>query len=247
MLRIIQITDTHLRAEPGGRLRGCDVDAGLDAVLDHARRHHWPADLVLATGDLVHEEPAAYPRLRETLSSLTVPVYCLPGNHDVAAFADALASGPVRRERRVIAEPWQILLLDSTIPGEDGGRLQAAELDFLQAQLSTHPTLYALVCLHHHPLPTGIDWLDTTQLANADELFAMLDRHPRVRGVLWGHIHRPFSARRNGVELLGTPSSCCQFVTDPATDINRPGYRWLQLHPDGTLRSAVVWTDVVGS
>lgn len=74
-VRIVQITDLHLKVEPGSRLWGADVDAGLHAVLADIRQRQPAADFVLATGDLVGDEPQAYPRLRELLATLGKPVY----------------------------------------------------------------------------------------------------------------------------------------------------------------------------
>ncbi len=247
MLRLLQISDLHLKTEPHASLRGVDVDAGLAEVLTHARRHHWPVDAMLATGDLVHEEAAAYPRLRAMLAPLGVPVHCLPGNHDTAEFATALADGPVRRERRVLTGGWQIVLLDSTIPGKDGGHLASSELAFLDQVLEEQLNRPALVCVHHHPVPSGTDWLDGTMIDNPDQLFAVLDRHPQVRGLTWGHIHQAYEHRRRGVALLSAPATCAQFVADvplPNIEARRaPGYRWLHLHPDGRLVSGVEWVE----
>ncbi len=59
-LRVIQISDFHLKTQPGSRLWGVDVDAGLNAVLEHIQLKHPAPDLVLATGDLVGDDPNAY-------------------------------------------------------------------------------------------------------------------------------------------------------------------------------------------
>lgn len=243
MPRIVQITDLHLRSEPHTVLRGTDVDAGLTAVLAHIREHHWPPDAMLATGDLVHEDDAAYERLRDILGTLGPPVYCLPGNHDkVEAMRRTLRDGPVRWEREILLDGWQLLMLDSTVPESDSGLLTDDELDFLDLRLAAFPDQPALVCVHHHPIPVGSDWLDATMIANAQDLFAVLDRHPRVRGLVWGHVHQLIESRRGGMQLLGTPATCCQFLAagaDHDPDPSRPGYRWLELDTDGTLRSGI--------
>ena len=84
-LRIVQITDLHLKVSPGSRLWGADVDAGLNAVLAHIQARDPAPDFILATGDLVGDEPDAYDRLIAILEPLALPVYCLPGNHDFPA------------------------------------------------------------------------------------------------------------------------------------------------------------------
>lgn len=243
-LTVVQISDTHLYARPGGEIYGVDVDRGLSAVLGHIERRRYPLDFILATGDLVQDEGVrAYRRFRSLLEPLEVPVYCLPGNHDSpSVMNDVLATGSVRRVRHVIHGVWHFVLLDSTLPGSTGGHLADSELAFLDATLHAYPEHYAVVCLHHHPLPIDSAWLDTMVVDNGSALFTVLDRHPRVRAVIWGHIHQEYSIRRRGADLLGTPSTCAQFVPglkQPATDNRPPGYRWFQLYPDGGLATGV--------
>jgi Icc protein len=153
-----------------------------------------------------------------------------------------LAAGNVRRERHVIHGPWQFILLDSTRPNSPGGHLAEKELLFLEQTLEAHPDRYAIVCLHHQPVPVGSAWLDTMMVDNAQGFFHIIDRHPHVRAVVWGHIHQDFSARRNGIELLGAPSTCVQFkpgAAKVAVDDIKPGYRWFRLHAEGSFETGV--------
>jgi len=239
-LRVIQITDTHLSAEPGTRLWGVDVDVSLTAVLALLQQRHWPADLLLATGDLVQDEGGpAYWRFCRYLEPLATPTYCLPGNHDQPrVLADTLAQGLVQRRRHAVHGAWQFILLDSVVPGSTGGHLAEAELAFLDQTLAAHPAPYAMVCLHHQPLNVDSQWLDTMTVDNGAALFAVLERHPQVRAVVWGHIHQAFAAWKGDIMLLGTPSTCVQFKPGQAqaqADERAPGYRWFELHPDGHL------------
>ena len=242
-LRIVQITDLHLKTTPGSRLWGVDVDAGLNAVLARIQERHPQPDGLLVTGDLVGDEPDAYSRVRELLEPLGVPAYCLPGNHDFPArMAQTLRRGWVRWQRSLIAGGWQIILLDSSVPGTPDGHLAYGELAFLDTALRMHPELPALVCLHHNPTPTATPWLDTMTVSNGEALFAVLDHYPQVRAVVWGHIHAEFSARRGNVQLLGTPATCMQFkphTPEPQLDELPPGYRWFELYPDGRLATGV--------
>jgi hypothetical protein len=73
-------------------------------------------------------------------------------------------------------------------------------------------------------------------------LLAVIDRHPTVRAVLWGHIHQVFDATRNGVRYLGSPSTCIQFrpgVDRMLLDAQLPGARWLLLGNDGGIQTGV--------
>ena len=60
-LRIVQFTDTHLYADGEGRLLGQNTRQTLELVLELAHENHRPFDLILLTGDLVHDEsPEGY-------------------------------------------------------------------------------------------------------------------------------------------------------------------------------------------
>ncbi len=243
-LRLLQFTDTHLLADRQGRLLGLNTHESLKCVLDLSRKNHRQPDLVLVTGDLVHDgSDSGYAHLQEYFQAFDAPVLLLAGNHDEGRqLREATTGGPARLAKQIERGGWQIVLLDSSIAGSDGGRLADSELALLDRLLSESPALPALVCLHHQPVPMGSRWLDTMVLENAGEFFAILDRHPRVCGVLWGHVHQEYDDTRNGVRMLATPSTCFQFKphsAEFALDAMPPGYRWLDLYPDGRIDSGV--------
>jgi Icc protein len=103
-----------------------------------------------------------------------------------------------------------------------------------------------MVFVHHHPVAMASRWLDTVGMENADDFFRVLDAHPQVRAVGWGHVHQCFDTRRRGVRLLATPSTCAQFLPQAnefAVDARPPAYRRITLQPDGTLETEVVWVE----
>jgi Icc protein len=105
-----------------------------------------------------------------------------------------------------------------------------------------YPDHFALVALHHHPVASGSAWMDTMQLENADAFFDLLDRHSQARGVVFGHIHQTLESEYRGLRILGTPSTCFQFKPGQAQfalDALPPGYRWIELHPDGHITTQV--------
>jgi Icc protein len=234
----------HLYAESSGSLLGLNTEASLAAVVADIRAHHLPADAVLATGDLVHDgKPAAYERIFSWLQAFGLPVYCLPGNHDEATvLQDTLNHRLVRYVEQVNIGNWQVILLDSTIPGSEGAHLGPEALRSLDARLRAAPDNPALVCLHHQPIAMGSRWLDTMAVDNPEEFFAIIDRYPQVRGILWGHVHQELDRMYKGIKMMSSPSTCIQFLPmsdDFAIDPIPPGYRWLELHPDGRIASGV--------
>lgn len=245
MLRIIQITDTHLLADKHCLLRGHDTDRSLRSVLNHVAQHAAPLNLVLVTGDLAHHaEPKAYERLKSYLEKIGAPIECLPGNHDSHSVMQAsfmpygIGCANIFDRRQ-----WRIIMLNSVAPGQDLGQLSNAELARLDKALRGLTEGHALVCLHHPPVPVGNPSMDEMGLSNAEEFFRVIDAHSCVRAVLWGHAHSEFADVRRGVQLLGTPSTCFQFKTSAAgiaVDDAPPAYRWLWLFPDGTLKTGVI-------
>lgn len=243
-LRLVQITDVHLFDEPGGKLLGLDTDASFAAVMALALAEAVEPELILATGDLAQEPgPAAYGRLCAQLERFGKPVFWLPGNHDEARSMGGLLTAPcMRPEKQVLLGNWQILMLDSSVAGKVYGELDGDELAFLETCLRAEPERHALVVLHHQPVPIGSRWLDGIGLRNDQALFALLARHPQARLVLWGHVHQEFQGHKDGIDLLSTPSSCVQFKPgseDFAAGPEAPGFRVLDLFPDGTWASAV--------
>lgn len=243
-LRVLQLTDTHLYSDPATRLLGQNTRRTFELVVDAAMGSLSSVDFILLTGDLVHDDgQEAYLYLRRRLEALETPYYCLPGNHDQPALLASIFD--TTRLASTDTTPgcaWNIVLLDSTIPGEHGGHLDSGQLELLQGSLAARKHAPTLVCLHHQPVPIGSAWIDTMALDNPQDFFGILDRHPQVRAVIWGHIHQEFSQIRNGVRLLGSPSTCVQFLPNSADfglDALTPGYRWLTLYPDGRLETGV--------
>ncbi len=247
-LRILHITDPHLHADRDARMRGVNTDDTLAATLKHALANPRRPDVILATGDLVQDETrAGYERFRELTGGLGLPVYCLPGNHDVPLIMrEVLSQAPFQFCGDAQHGNWSLVMLNTYASNDDGGLLAPSELEFLERTLASNRGGHCLVALHHQPVPMGSRWLDSVPLRNATEFLAVCDRHAHVRGIVWGHVHQASDRERQGVRLMSTPSTCSQFK--PASDNfaldNRPpGYRWIDLQADGSIDTSVVWVE----
>ncbi|HGX94310.1 MAG TPA: 3',5'-cyclic-AMP phosphodiesterase [Candidatus Tenderia sp.] len=242
-LNIAQISDSHLYADLDSGLYGLNSHHALREVVALAAQRQ--PELLLLTGDLVHDETATgYRHLRRAVAPLNAPGLCIPGNHDdLKLMREVFAEeAGLRCDKSIRLGNWQIILLNSQVAGKVSGYLAQEELDFLELSLTKYPRHHALVCMHHQPVAVGSQWLDQIGLANADQLFAVVDRHPQVKALVWGHVHQAFDEQRNGVRLLATPATCIQFkpkADEFALDLKTPGYRWFRLHQNGHLDSAV--------
>lgn len=229
-------------------MRGIKTFDTFRAVVKRAMSDPTPPDAILATGDLVQDETrAGYEHFRDALKSYNVPVYCIPGNHDAPdLMAEILNEPPFKVGGVVVQGNWALVLLDTHCRSDDGGRLTTAELRRLEDALDEHRAKHILIALHHHPIPMGSRWLDGVALRNADDFLNIVDGHPQVRGIIWGHVHQASDRRRNDARLMSTPSTCSQFLPnsdDFAVDSRTPGFRWLNLRNNGSIETEVLWLE----
>jgi Icc protein len=251
-LRVLQLTDTHFFGNSDGRLMGVDTFDTFRQVLKLATERRGTPDFYLLTGDLSQDETQlSYERFADAVNDMHAPAYYLPGNHDARELMETAfgqIGGPFRNDRNFTVDNWNVILLDTQVEGEVGGHLDKDELKRLDTALARHPDKHALVTLHHHPLPVGSQWIDSIKVDNSDEFLEVIDKYPQVRMVLCGHIHQEFETKRGSVRFLGTPSTCVQFKPGSssfAVDVVPPGFRWLQLNPDGTIETGVIRVQAV--
>lgn len=247
-VRLIQFSDMHLFADPIGRLRGVACLPALQAAVADAQLRYRQSDAVLLTGDLVQDDPGGYRWIRQVFGASKSPVLCLAGNHDLPDHMRiALQGEPFRiGGHHELGGRWLIVMLDSWVAHEAGGRLGAAQLARLRELLREHRGLHVLLCLHHHPIAMHSGWLDQVGLADAGDFTRIVREHANVRGVLWGHVHQSLDSFVHGVRFMATPATCAQFLPgseDFAIDDRPPGYRVLELLPDGSIATEVCWLE----
>lgn len=242
---LVHLTDPHLFGDPGRALRGVPTLPALRAVLAAARDHIAASAAVLATGDLVQDDPGGYARFRAEFAPLGRPVLCVPGNHDILpAMRAALAAPPFQLGGTWDMGNWRVILLDSSVPGETSGHIGKESLAWLEQALVHAGGRHVLVCLHHHPVAMHSRWLDGVGLTNGEEFTTLLRRHPAIRAVLFGHVHQHFDREVDGLRMIATPSTCSQFKPGSdefAIDDLPPAWRRLTLHADGRLDARLHW------
>ena len=161
-MRVLHLTDPHLFADRKGSLRGAVTYDTLHAVLAHYRASGFAADLVALTGDIVQDDSAgAYGHCRELLSSLGLPVYCVPGNHDVRhLMRDMLPQPPFAYCGSLESGNWLIVFIDSCIEGSAGGRIAENELQRMEDTIAASSAEHVMIGLHHPPV--AIPWASAT-------------------------------------------------------------------------------------
>jgi Icc protein len=240
-LRLVQITDSHLCAQPGTVRNGVDVDAGLRAVIERIGREEAP-DMILATGDLAHDgSAAAYRRFAGIVGELKLPVRVLPGNKDdPAVMSQTLAEWC---PRVTDAGAWRLASLDSTVPGRGSGHIDGAQFAFLDHAVATAEDRHILIALHHNPVQTEPGPPDPMMLDDARIFLTHLTGWRQARVLLWGHVHQAFDCRLDNMRALAAPATGYQFKREAdgkvVADDRSPGYRWLKLYDDGSIATGV--------
>lgn len=242
---LLQVTDTHLFANPEGALLGVQTLDSFHAIVDEINHQTPMFDAILATGDISQDHTKeSYQRFADGIAPLIQPCYWLPGNHDYKpSMQSVLPSDQIKAcEHVLLGEHWQIILLDSQVQGVPHGELSEYQLNLLDSMLGQHSERHSLILLHHHPMSAGSAWLDQHQLHNNTAFWDTLSRHNNVQGILCGHIHQELDRMINGVRLLASPSTCIQFLPDSddfALDQQGPGWRLLELTPAGEIVTKV--------
>ena len=246
VLRLVQITDSHLFENPSTTLVGLNCEESFNEVIKLVKEQQSDLDAILCTGDLVQDaSKVGYQRFHAAIGKFGKPQLWIAGNHDeLESMKSALGAESPCLEKSQTLKNWQIIMLNTSVPGKIHGFLEQEELTKLEALLkeSEKSGNYSIICIHHNPIPVNAEWLQSHCLKNADELFEIIDRYTHVKALIYGHVHQEVEWQHEGVKVLAAPSTCIQFHPDNdhfTLDEKNPGYRWLHLYEDGSIQTAV--------
>ncbi|HUS17367.1 MAG TPA: metallophosphoesterase [Chloroflexia bacterium] len=238
-VRLAVISDIHLGHLPPTYGMVFPDEAGrlLDTAVTEINGQA-DVDGVLVLGDLVDNgQPAELDDVAGRLARLHVPWYAIPGNHDVAfppnpalldrrrfyeqlarlgdqgaSYADAAQTGGWTA---VLKPGVRLIGLDSNVPGDWNGEVDAALQAWLRRTLDTAPEPCVIVAVHHalHQVFTGWqapdfmghDW-GKFFCGNGPDVRALLDGYPQVRLVLTGHAHVTRVDPDGSRLLIGAPA-----------------------------------------
>jgi Icc protein len=242
---LVQLSDLHI----GGSENGIEPLPRLEAVIAAIRSLPNRPDAALISGDLTDDgAEAGYRIARELLSQLHIPLHVIPGNHDDRARLreafdlPGVGSGPINYSVEVGA--LRLVAFDSIVPGQDPGDFPPEQLGWLDEALAAEPEAPTLLALHHPPLSTGIVEWDAINLSmqQREELAEVVARHPQLRAIVGGHLHRVAVSALAGCPVLAAPSTFWQvrpnFHRDEVHPVDSPGFAIHALR-DGELSSQV--------
>lgn len=222
---VAQLSDPHIFAR-GKLMEGVvDTAANLSLALASLKDLAPTPAFVVLTGDLVNDgQPDQYDHLKDVLGSSLDSFIVAAGNHDDRARLRALfpqlssvGSGDDPIDYVVDAEPdgrsLSLIVLDTTVPGEHAGALDATQLEWLDRQLGERCDREVLIVQHHPPFKSGINFMDTYGLHGAEAEAAVVAKYPNVAAVISGHLHRPATAAWGGTVAFASPSTAAQVST----------------------------------
>jgi 3',5'-cyclic AMP phosphodiesterase CpdA len=118
------------------------------------------------------------------------------------------ADGPIQYvvEHRAL----HCIALDTLVPGAEHGELDTQRLAWLEAALAARAQQPNMVFMHHPAFATGIIEMDSGCVRQAASFWALLARHPQVKRVSCGHVHRAVFAQQQGLPACIAPSTAAQ-------------------------------------
>ena len=240
-MHILQLGDTHWatsRIAPG-----IDSMARFEQVCRWIGSISDPIDWIVHTGDWVHRghlatdsgdsTRAAWNRLAE----IGIPIVTAIGNHDhrealsqcfrkhwpddrelhcIETQSDRLAYWFTNDTRSDRGESLLVLDTRGATQIDPQGEICDDQLAAIETLLAD-PMRRWTIFLHYPPIALDCDWIDRTMLVrNGMLLHSLFAKNScRIRGVFFGHIHRPLCCVKDSVLYASTGSATMHFPNMP--------------------------------
>jgi 3',5'-cyclic AMP phosphodiesterase CpdA len=220
---LAQLTDLHVCPPGVAANRVVETNTLVERALRMVSRMRPAPDAVILSGDLAENGLVAeYEVLVGLLGRyLDCPVYAVPGNHDrrenfraALGHLPGITSDPEFVQYAIETHPVRLVMLDTLVPGGGYGRLDAGQLAWLDRTLAAAAAKPTIVVMHHPPFDCGIAHMDRIKLEDAAAFAAIVARHPQVRRILCGHVHRPVTTHLAHAIASISPSVAHQVVLD---------------------------------
>lgn len=220
MIKIIQITDIHMLSSEDADLYGVNPFLLLNKAIEKIRQIE-DIDCLIITGDIANKgEFDAYIIVNKIVSSLNFPIYWLQGNHDFSEVMLQVSNKvTIQSDKSFIIKNTKFLLLQSVMRDEGDlssnkarGYLFDYEMSFLKRELEENDFENCIIALHHPPVLSN-SWADRRILDNRLEFISLIEKFPKVKGVLYGHQHIAQHTIINDINYICSPPT--SFHYDP--------------------------------
>ena len=224
MARFIQISDLHVVPPPGRLGQRLDSAAMLRETIARISTDlpkYGEVDAIIVTGDLSERGDAeSYRLVAQELDGLSVPWLAIPGNHDDRAVMRSCFAGRPGMEGDgrinwvLDVSDVRLIGLDTVIPGQGGGEIDAETLDFLDGALQDAASRPVLLATHHPPFSCGIRFMDSIGLEGVEALARRLAVHEGDLCSISGHVHGIHVSTVGGGPAITCPSLTSTFSVD---------------------------------
>ena len=241
-LYFAQITDIHVLSNIA-RVFPEDIERNVLACAQDLE--NLPAEFVLCTGDVALEgTEKELKKYLELAEKFPVPVYTLPGSHDVWNGPEPWEKLLGKRNFSIEVKDYKIICLDvnkKTAEGKWVAELSSEVEKWLIKELEESKK--TLVAIHPPPKEVNGVFLDQWRSTNPHKFLSILREH-NVIALITGHWHRNGEWTTHGVKVINTGPLCgWQWTGIPPFHGYpiRPGYRIIKLE-NRTIKS--FWRDL---
>ena len=193
-------------------------------------------DAIVVTGDISNDGSEwTYKYADRLFSSLGIPTFCCPGNHDSlkVMLEECNPSFFKVLPQSCIIDGWNLILLNSVIQDDEDpnqnkarGFLSEASLNYMIQKLEEG--FPSIIALHHPPLEPG-GWLNRKLLDNRDDFNKIISLYDNVKLVIYGHIHYFTNVLKGHVRYCSSSSVGFAFDKDLPKFQIADGYEGINL------------------
>lgn len=216
-IKFIQITDPHILEDDNSKLYNLPINEIQYEIISEVKKIESEIDFILITGDISDKGTVdSYINAKNIYSSLAIPLYWLPGNHDDLTAMNVFNNDEnINYQRSFSIREFHFILLNSVAISSKGknrssGVLSHVELYQLEAELRRNTTKLVVIALHHPPIRSGT-WKDDRMLENAKEFLDLIKYHKNVKLVLFGHQHHIHESMFDNIQFYSPPSASFHF------------------------------------
>jgi Icc protein len=216
-MRVAHISDFHLPAKPGQSLNNALPDANLIEALTILKQQSPKPDLIVLGGDMLDDgQKGNYEAIAELFKDVQVPLYTVVGNHDdLKALRKSSLVGKDVHYRGYGAfdhGKLHLILLNTAGTGKSLGNIEEEQLFWLSQDLWANQDREVLIFMHHHPVKSGVPWLDKMNLNNSDAFWEIIPPYSKnILGVFFAHLHIQFTTMVRGVLVASPPAVSFQY------------------------------------
>lgn len=201
-MKILQLTDTHLKKYSDALLYEVDVRKKFDLVINHISSHNFEFDYFLLTGDIADDgSPEAYEYVANSLACFNKKIFYINGNHDNKDnMIKTFSQFPNFEYLNCYSfENYVLVGIDSCVTGKDYGFIAENEMNNIKRILEklASENKKCILVLHHHPVLVDTPLIDDCPLLNSKEFLELINNYKFVNLVVSGHVHNDYKIQLN--------------------------------------------------